>query len=198
MGGWKKMRFHGWSSLVIVVFLIFAWVPQIYEQQQEAKQERKREELIATNLADSYFQVTRVAVGDVVRGEDAILAVDRITHRKFKGTYRVSIRTFPAYTIICTATDTIDYKVGAVLPDPLTLSWWAHDGECSAASLDIGTYILLTSWEIHLEELGIPNQYVEAESNPFNVLTVTPQQAQRAIEQLQVLEKKVDNLTEVD
>lgn len=187
----KKLKAHGWWNVAMVSLLLLIWAPQVVQDLQE----RHRE---AINVAESFYEVRRVSVGNSVVGESIILDVDRTIHREFSGSFVVEVRTFPQRTAYCVGEGSVRYHPEAELPDPITLQWWTFNDECTGPDLPVGDYIVVTHWTIHRDEFGLDDTAVSIESNPFSVSAVSPDQAQRAIEQIQHLEMQIEKLSETN
>ncbi len=116
--------------------------------------------------ASFWLEVDRVTVFDGHAGEEIIMEVDRSIHWSFYGEWTVLIRevTQAGSEIVCVARGSGDYTPTAVLPAPLTLSWWT-EGECPY--LSSGYYYLTTIWEI--DGGWLPNKVIEEQSNVFFV-----------------------------
>lgn len=113
--------------------------------------------LLLTGISHLAFPATywikprAVIVSDGVVGQPVTLRVDRAVKRKFKGEYHVYIRSLPGQVAYCEAHGNIRYRTDALLPDPVTLEWWAYsDPRCHGRNLKPGMYAMKTCWEIKL------------------------------------------------
>ena len=91
--------------------------------------------------------------------------VERTIHRDFTGTWGVSVRslTDQGSMVACAASAVSDYRIGADLPEILTLGWWTN-GRCE--TLPAGTYLVQTTWQIHGSGI-LPAKTLQVTSNPF-------------------------------
>ena len=117
--------------------------------------------------ASFWLEVDRVVAANGDRHSPVLMIVDREIKRPFSADWRVVVRSVEATgtTVHCVATGESDYRPDAVLPDPLTLGWWAWGGECEP--LPAGQYIISTRWEIHPGFM--PMKVVQADSNVFSI-----------------------------
>lgn len=123
--------------------------------------------LAATHLwpASWWLEISSVRVADGIEGKPVLMHVERTIHRDFVGTWGVSVRslTDQGSMVACAASAVSDYRIGADLPEALTLGWWTN-GRCE--TLPAGTYLVQTTWQIHVSGL-LPAKTVQATSNPF-------------------------------
>jgi hypothetical protein len=143
---------------------------------------------------DNFMQVTSVSVGNAVAGERVEMKVDRAIIAPFLGTYHVTVRAFPSGETVCSASDTVQYKVGADFPEPITLAWWADDGACSGSDLAPGDYTLDTTWVIHNDEPRLANQRIFEPSNPFTISAVSAEEATDTVNKTRGLVIQVEDL----
>jgi hypothetical protein len=118
--------------------------------------------------ASWWLDVQRVHVPTAKAGQPIRMEVSRAIKRDIVATWTVSIRTADANArVVCdTSRKNSNYRVGANLPDPLTLHWWTS-GACD--TLPPGRYWIATDWDI--QPSGIwPGKRVSADSKPFEVL----------------------------
>ena len=127
-----------------------------------------------TTLASVHFwpatwwlEVQSVRVADGIAGQPVVMHVERTIHRDFVGTWGVTVRALQEKNtlIACAASAVTDYRIGADLPEILTLGWWTN-GQCQA--LPPGTYIVQTVWQIHGSGI-LPAKTLQITSNPFVV-----------------------------
>lgn len=116
-----------------------------------------------------WLEYRSIRVFDSRHGEDVIMLVDRSIHRPVVANWTVIIRhaTDKGVEIFCTEKGTSNYRIDAVLPDPLTLEWWASQ---RCGKLPEGKYVMTTIWSFK-GYLGFEKQVVR-DSNPFSVLPV--------------------------
>lgn len=123
-----------------------------------------------THLAPAswWLHVRYVQVGDVQTGHAVHLIVDREIRRDFYGQWSVTLRKSVGdhWEAIYCGTGNSEYRTDAILPNPLTLEWWA-DSECPSP-LPPGRYQVATQWLIYPGGLWPPKQ-VRVLSNVFNV-----------------------------
>ena len=123
--------------------------------------------LAATHFwpASWWLEISSVRVADGIEGKPVLMHVERTIHRGFTGTWGVSVRslTDQGSMVACAASAVSDYRIGADLPEVLTLGWWTN-GHCE--TLPAGTYLVQTTWQIHGSGI-LPAKTVQATSNPF-------------------------------
>lgn len=169
----------------MVLVLIGAWGPEAWYQWNKHK-------LTNQWQVGNFITVDSVYVADSVEGEPVYLVVEREIFQEFRGTYTVEIRTLVGSTVICTASDTVNYRPDAELPDPLTLAWWANDGDCSGRDLPPGDYVLETTWTVHNDVAKVEDQTLITKSNPFHV--ASEQQTRGLERQLQIQQQQIERL----
>jgi hypothetical protein len=175
-------------ALVALLVSLLIWSPSIFQHMTAMYQKNKFD-------FANYMSVDRVSVGNGVEGETVILDVKRTVYKPFRAHYFVTVETFPERSIVCTADDVVDYFPGRNLPDDLTLSWWADDGECSGAKLPAGDYILTTRWQmVNIPDSAEP-QIISVESLPFRIAAVATDQAKEAIEDQREIREKLNSIT---
>ena len=115
--------------------------------------------------ASWWLEIASVRVADGIEGKPVLLHVERTIHRDFTGTWGVSVRSLTNHgsLVACAASAVSDYRIGADLPEVLTLGWWTN-GRCE--TLPPGTYLVQTTWQIHGSGI-LPAKTVQATSNPF-------------------------------
>jgi len=126
----------------------------------------------ATLWPPSYWlDVDEVIVFDGPAESDVFMRVDRDIRRPFHAQWDVLVRELATggSTVVCAARGHGDYRVDAVLPDPLTLDWWT-EGQCP--TLPPGEYFISTVWVI--EGGSLPDKLVRSESNVFRITEVEP------------------------
>ena len=181
-------RIHGAYVLTLAIFLALVWLPDAgnYWLTEQAK---KRWNF------DNFFLVRSVEIGNTVAGEPVLMNVDREILAPFRGSYSVDVRTFPERSLVCRAGDSyIDYNPDNNLPNPLTLAWWADNGDCSIDDLTPGEYIVVTTWTLHPGDARVDDQNKTVQSNPFTVTVVTPEEAEEAIGATRSLKLQVEQL----
>ena len=117
--------------------------------------------------ASWWLDVDSVRVADGVSGQPVVMYVQRTIYRDFTGTWGVSVRslTDQGSMVACAASAVSDYRIGAYLPEVLTLGWWTN-GRCE--TLPAGTYLVQTTWQIHGNGI-LPVKTISTASNIFKV-----------------------------
>ena len=140
--------------------------------------------------ASEWFEVKTLSVPDFLKGENPVIAYDRVIHKSFPGTYKIEITAASERgAIVCQNSRSVDYKAGRELPAAVTVSWLFGDAEWPACSslLVEGSYIIRVAWDIN--EPGYPVKTYHAVGNVFRVfpagsqLYVNPEQLQKIEEQ---------------
>ena len=113
-----------------------------------------------------WMRVNSVTVPDTATGQMPQMVIDRQIVRPFQGTWYVMVRQQhgTGWVITCAANGGGNYRVDALLPDPVTLDWWT-EGKCK--TLDPGRYQISTSWNISPKSGADKRLLVE--SNIFEV-----------------------------
>lgn len=118
--------------------------------------------------AAHWFEASNMHIADTSVGISPSLSVDRIIKKDFRGTWLVAVESYSnnrdTYYVYCTATGTIEYRPGRVLPDDINLDWWTWPTKCD---LKEGSYQVTTTWIIY-PEVYSPKE-VTITSNVFKV-----------------------------
>ena len=102
-----------------------------------------------------HLNVSAIRIADVQEGEQIHMDVVRTVTGRWHGAYRVTIRNVDGGYMVCTTGDTPilfsqsnNDGTPRLLPDPVTLKWWADGGTCSddlaGNTLPVGTYSVET------------------------------------------------------
>ena len=145
----RVMRFlSGWGAFVVAAVWL-AWLA-----------------VVSLWPGSWWFDVRRVVVFDAPAGVEILMEVDRVIHREFIADWSAVVRRWEdgGWTVACAGRGKSNYRPDAVLPDPLTLSWWT-DGACP--TLPTGRYFVSTIWTIRGG--GLPDKVVQVASNVFTV-----------------------------
>lgn len=100
----------------------------------------------AVNVSN-YIDVQSIDIESTAQGQPINMTVLRIISKDFKGGYRVEVRNSENGSFCTTGDVELDYEVGAVLKDPLELSYWAGGGSCQGrvpSELEVGLYSVKT------------------------------------------------------
>lgn len=187
--------FHAWWALAMAVFIIITWVPDILRYKAAKRQEAEYQARLDAWQADDYFVVRSVEVANSVVGEPIFMVVDRDIKQVFTGSYATAVRQFPGGSLVCEASASfLTYDPERQLPEPLTLSWWADNGDCSTDDLPVGEYFVDTKWTIHPQEPDLPDREIKIRSNPFTVTAVSQEDARQAIEKQQTVVDELETL----
>jgi hypothetical protein len=121
----------------------------------------------ASRTADEWMTVRRVLVQDATHGKPPVMFVEREIRQPFTATWSVIARKVVEgrLEIVCTASGGGLYRVGAELPEVLTLDWWTFPVKCD---LPPGRHIVDTVWRIQVAPDRV--KIVTASSNIFTVL----------------------------
>lgn len=119
--------------------------------------------------ASHWLDIDSIHVEDSYQGDPIVMKVDRDIKRTFYADWNVTIRqrVHNGFVIKCYTQASTDYRVDAVYPDPLTLTWWAN-GDCE--NLAPGSYVMTTTWKIRPDWFGIAERKLTVESNTFRIL----------------------------
>lgn len=150
----KNWKTRGWVALGMLVFLVFAWAPDIWSLRQMYKEAAAFENLPKTS---DYFEVSYTDIG---RNEDGHLVVfsDGRVLQDFEGRYRVSLRARDTRRLAWTPewSGWIEYFASAVTKydQPETLEWWA--GIDDPIEPPPGSWLMETCWQARIvdEVLG--------------------------------------------
>lgn len=85
------------------------------------------------------------------------VVVGREINQNFSGSYIVTIRNTDGRAVCTTNKQQVEYDTSAVLPDPVTLQYWAYGGACTEvlkSPLPDGDYTMTTCHRV-LQPLGI-------------------------------------------
>lgn len=117
--------------------------------------------------ASYWYDAGDVFVFDTIEGVDATIAFDREIRRAFKGEYIVTIRRITERGPVqhCTIKGESVYSTDAVMPDPITMSWWLFP-ERERCDFPPGRYRMTTLWRIFV---GDDVKQVKRASNIFTV-----------------------------
>lgn len=170
----------GWLVILVAASI---WVPVWYGTFSERKLAKQAD-------PERYMVVHHVDVGNSMVGDRVLMNVGRDVLLPFDGTYWTQVRKYPERSVVCTANDSLPYGTNTTLPNPITLEWWANDGECSGHNLPAGDYIITTQWDINHGLEGVAPGRVEKDSNPFTILPIAPD-IQSLEQQLKSLQQKI-------
>lgn len=176
----SQAAFEKISVAVMLTLGLVYWVPTwVNDYRDTVRQDRE----LAAISAENFLEVNAVFVNDTVQGTDAIMVVNSIVFVNFPGEYSVIVKDALDRTAVCTASDSLTYKTRETALPPQTLSWWANDGECTAATLSPGAYYVDTTWWISHGVPGYERTTVNVESNVFTVHSSDVQQKLEQLEQ---------------
>lgn len=113
---------------------------------------------------ERWLDVRSVVVMSAKSGHPIHMKVERLVREDFTATWAASVRSASG-EVMCSGSETSNYRKGANLPADLTLSWWTG-GACS--TLPPGRYYLATDWRIHAHGIW-PDKVVRADSPLFEV-----------------------------
>lgn len=84
------------------------------------------------------LNISAIEIADVYEGDPITVNVSRSLHGTWNGAYRVTIRSAPGGSMVCTTGDVyLRYSefnedgTPRELPIPVPLAWWADGGTCS-------------------------------------------------------------------
>lgn len=123
-----------------------------------------------------WFQVNQIAVQTTTVGQEPNILYDREIKKPFRATYTVRLERVSednSIELMCTGSDTVDYKTNTGIPSVVTLTWFLGH-ECNVyyknhfqSFLPIGQYRLTVTWRIF--RLGYEEVELEAHSNLFTI-----------------------------
>lgn len=109
----------------------------------------------AVMRSDYWFEVVAFDVRDVTYGDPITIHYERKIARQFSADWRVNVRrkTDRGLEFVCSSpTRRDDYEPTAVLPEPVTLEWFAFtDPRCF--TLHPGQYQITVTWDLNHDSL---------------------------------------------
>lgn len=107
---------------------------------------------------------------DTPVGEKVLMDVKQTIFHDFHGFWTVEIykRTNKGFVKYCTASGENNYNADSVLPEPVTIKWWApSNASCFGINLPLGEYYMTTSHTVDMS--FVPDKTKTIRSNVFRI-----------------------------